>query len=190
MHARAIRQAVAAGTLPGTKKRGGLCVPFGAFSDWRETDISPVPERGLGYLVLPDAAHGQAERLRAVRSQLLDVAAAHHGWDPEQPDGEDPRSDQALGNALLLRAAGELASLWQDLLALEATLSESTASFDGEEPVHPFTRGLIDEVRQDALVVHARLVECGLDLVLPEEPEPAVLTTLRAVVERMGRDWR
>ena len=97
-------------------------------------------------LLLPDTAARQGKRSRAGIEELLDRAPRLFpviGEQDEQGDGVD-----ALGRNLVRLVARELKATWSELLAVEEVVSKAADEFDGEEPILPETRRLLEMRRR------------------------------------------
>ncbi len=72
--------------------------------------------------------------------------------------------------AIMESVATLVGDAWADFAAVDETLSQIAESFDGEEPLHPDLRELLDETRAVLLEIHQELARDGLSLDLPAAP--------------------
>lgn len=63
---------------------------------------------------------------------------------------------------------------WQELRAVEAVLEEVAAEFDGEDPLLPLVREVLDKTRQDLAELHLLLDFVDAEVELPEPDEERV----------------
>ncbi len=136
-------------------------------------------------LLVPEAAARQSKRSRAGREgieELLGRAPSLFPLDGEQ-DEEEIGVD-ALGRKLVRIVAREAKATWAELLALDKVVSEAAAQFDGEEPILPETRQMLEGAKAAVTVLQEALSPWFEDLVLPEEPDEQVVRALTADIER------
>ena len=180
---------MAEGRLPGAGRGRKLQIPAGAFHDRRGQPVPVLPEWGLGLEVFPNEAATQVERLRSQREALWELAKRAPSWPPAAmatppapPEGQ-PRT-AALGRVLTLLVAAELTEVWGELLALEQIVQERGETFNGEEPLHPLTRAVLEEARTRAQELVEGLKPAFGDLVLPEEPNARAVEALTEIIEQ------
>ena len=99
---------------------------------------------------------------------------------------EDPRLAR-LSEAITETVAAELTELWSELLALDEVVREVGEKFDGEEPLHPECRALLDTTRERVLALAKALPPSFGELILPPEPAPRVRHALAAIIEQEAR---
>ncbi len=99
---------------------------------------------------------------------------------------DDPRLD-GLPEALTETVAAELTALWAELLALDAVVREVADQFDGEEPLHPGCRALLDETKLAVASLAGNLPQTFGELLLPTEPAARVREALATIIEREAR---
>ena len=99
---------------------------------------------------------------------------------------EDPRLD-GLAEMLSETVAAELTELWAELLALDEVVGEVAEQFDGEEPLHPGCRVLLDETKQSVSNLAGKMPTSFGELLLPTEPSIRVREALAAIIEQEAR---
>ncbi len=186
-HERELRRLVAERTLPGTGRGRGLQITAGAFYDWRGEPAPVVPEWALGFEVFPDQAAEEVQRLRAQREALHELLAQAPCPSPLDAMAEDGRSNiDILGRNLVRLVAGELTGAWSELLAIEQIVKDASERFEGEEPLHPDARQLLEETKAAAAGLRESLSPWFGDLLLPDEPDERVVEALSGIIKQRG----
>ena len=132
-------------------------------------------------LLLSDTAARQGKRSRAGIEELLGQAphlVPVTGEQHEAVDGVD-----ALGRNLVRLVAREVKEAWAELLAVERIVRKAADQFDGEEPIHPETRRLLEDATAAVKGLREALSPWFQDMALPEEPDEQVVRALTAVIE-------
>jgi hypothetical protein len=63
-----------------------------------------------------------------------------------------------------------LASLWQELRSIDVVLDDLAQEFDGEDPLRPIMRGIVEKTRRDLSLLHSAFnEEAPLELPEPDE---------------------
>jgi hypothetical protein len=179
---RELARLVEEGVLAGKRSGRRLLINNGSFYDWLGEPVPLSPEWGNGYCVLPD---DQAERVERLKKERLDAQEAI------------PRSPTSPVVALLEKRLGRrvteregcwdeaMAALrdslregipwcWQELRAVETVLDEVAQEFDGEDPLVPALRRVLDKTRQDLVELHPLLGFVDVEVELPEVDEERV----------------
>ena len=164
--------------LPGHGRGTTLAIPAGAFADWRGESVPLLPGWGMTFEIFPDEAADQVGRLRTQRETLQKLL------DPEE--AEDPRL-AGLSERITETVAAELTELWAELLALDEVVREVGEEFDGEEPLHPECRALLDETKQAVVALATNHPPSFAELILPTEPAPRVREALTALINQEAR---
>jgi len=108
-----------------------------------------------------------------------------------QPDGAPawPPSagpEGSLSSDLVRKVEEGLTVAWAELLAVEAIVEETAGAFDGEEPIHPGARTVLDDAKALARELAEGLKGLRDGYVLPGDPDGAVLELLRNLVRGDG----
>ncbi len=136
-------------------------------------------------LLVPDGAPRQGKRLRAGpagNEELLGQAPSLFPLDGE--GAEEKTGVDALGKHLVRIVAREAKATWVELLALDKVVSKAAGQFDGEEPILPETRQLLEEAKATVKGLGESLSPWFDDLVLPEEPDEQVAASLSRIIDR------
>ena len=99
---------------------------------------------------------------------------------------DDPRLE-GLSAAITTTVAAELTELWAELLALDEVIREVGEQFDGEEPLHPGCRALLDETKLAVASLAGNLPQTFGELLLPTEPSSQVREALAAIIQQEAR---
>jgi hypothetical protein len=173
---RELTRLVQEGVLAGKRRGRGLLVNNGSFYDWLGHPVPVRPDWGTSYDVLPD---DQAESLKKTRLRAQKAIAAS----PTSPILEfleeklgrrvterQERWDEAMV-ALRESLREGVPWCWQELRAVEMVLDEVAQEFDGEDPLLPPVREVLDKTRQDLVDLHSSLphVDVEVDLSEPDE---------------------
>ncbi len=110
---------------------------------------------------------------------------------PVLPFGGEPPLDASQMTEMVRRIMESVATLvrqaWADLLAVDDTLSRIAERFDGEEPLHPELRELLDETRAVLMEIHEGLAQDGPALDLPVTPAERTRDALLAIIAREAK---
>ena len=98
----------------------------------------------LGALV-PPSKRKQAERAMAGFWPFVELP-----WDGEQHD----HSWLDIAESMEKTIRECVAHLWDDLVAIDAVLAEVAVSFNGEDPMRPVMRGVLEKARSKLSVMH------------------------------------
>jgi len=179
---RELTRLVQQGVLAEKRRGRGLLINNGSFYDWLGDPVPVCPEWGTGYDVLPDDETQQVERLKKERLRALEVLSRS----PASPILElleeklgrraterQERWDEAMA-ALREQLREGVPWCWQEVRAVETVLEEVAAEFDGEDPLLPPVRGVLDKTRQDLAELHVLLDFVDVKAELPEPDEERV----------------
>jgi hypothetical protein len=170
------------GVLDGRRSGRRLLVNNGSFYDWLGEPVPVCPDWGVGYDVIPDDQAGRVERLKKERldaqeaisrsptSPLLELLEEKLG---RRVTDRQERWDEAMA-ALRQSLREGVPWCWQELRAVEAVLDEVAAEFDGEAPLLPPVRELLDKTHQDLVELHSSLPHVDAEVDLPELDEERV----------------
>lgn len=159
---------------------------------YRSTPDHQIPEVN-DLLALANATHREITwygiwlqaRLETITVHGSVVAALHLAT-LTGADSLDPRLPE-LAEAITETIAAELCATWAELLALDEVVLEVTGQFDGEEPLHPEARTLLDETKESVIALAKDLPPPFGELILPTEPAPQVRRALAAIIEQEAR---
>jgi hypothetical protein len=167
------------GVLAGRRSGRRLLVNNGSFYDWLGHPVPVRPDWGTSYDVLPD---DQAESLKKTRLRAQKAIAAS----PTSPILEfleeklgrrvterQERWDEAMA-ALRQSLLEGVPWCWQELRAVEAVLDEVAQEFDGEDPLLPPVREVLNKTHQDLVELHPLLSFVDVQVDLPEPDEERV----------------
>jgi len=147
---------VGEGALRGTGKRAKLRVNAGSFYDWSGKKVPVWPDWGFEFEVLPDSDEERVERLRrgrerARRSVLGSPSIALALGDKMPGLGRRPTGESAgddIASALEERIRDEARARWGELTALDSVVTEIATAFDGEDPLQPDIRVVLEGTRK------------------------------------------
>ena len=176
---RELTRLVEEGTLAGRRSGRRLLINNGSFCDWLGEPVPVCPDWGKGYDVLPD---DQAERVESLKGERLRAqeVVARSPISPMQRFLEEQlgrrvtdrqeRWDEAMA-ALRQSLREGVPWCWQELRAVEMVLAEVAEEFDGEDPLVPAVREVLDKTRQDLVELHPLLsfVDVEVELTEPDE---------------------
>jgi len=127
----------------------------------------------------------QAERVESLKKERLRAQEAVAG-SPASPILEfleeklgrrvterQERWDEAMA-ALRESLREAVPWCWQEVRAVETMLEEVAAEFNGEDPLLPPVRGILDKTRQDLAELHTLLDFVSAEAELPEPDEERV----------------
>jgi hypothetical protein len=170
------------GVLAGKRKGRGLLVNNGSFYDWLGEPVPVCPDWGNGYDILPD---DQAERVESLKKERLDAqeAISRSPTSPllefleeklgHQVTERQERWDEAMA-ALREGLREGVPWCWQELRAAETALAEVAEEFNGEDPLLPPVREVLDKTHQDLVELHPLLSFVDVEVDLPEPDEERV----------------
>ncbi len=179
---RELTRLVEEGTLAGRRSGRRLLVNNGSFYDWLGEPVPLFPEWGKGYDVLPD---DQAERVEWLKKERLRAheAVSRSPTSPllefleeklgHQVTERQERWDEAMA-ALRESLREGVPWCWQELRATETVLAEVAEEFDGEDPLLPPVREVLDKTHQDLVELHPLLDFVDVEAELPEPDEERV----------------
>lgn len=167
-----------------SRRRSGrrLLINAGSFYDWLGEPVPLWPEWGNGYDVLPDDQADRVERLKKERLRAQEAIAGSPtspvrrfleqelGCRTREPN---ERCDEAMA-ALAESLREGVPWCWQQVRAVETVLDEVAEEFDGEDPLLPPVRQVLDKTRNDLVELHALLRFVDADCDLPEPDEERV----------------
>jgi hypothetical protein len=179
---RELTRLVEEGTLAGGRSGRRLLVNNGSFYDWLGEPVPVCPEWGKGYNVLPD---DQAEQVESLKKERL------HAWEAVSRSPTSPILEfleERLGRRVTERQERweeAMAALreslregipwcWQELRAAETVLAEVAEEFNGEDPLLPPVREVLDKTHQDLVELHPLLSFVDVEVELPEPDEERV----------------
>lgn len=114
--------------------------------------------------LLPASKRGQAEKIVADSYPAVEL--------PWQPDDVD-HSWLNVAERAMEAVRGDLAGLWQELKSIDLVLDEVASEFDGEDPMRPVMRGVLEKARYRLTELHAILTVVG-PFELPEPDEESL----------------
>jgi hypothetical protein len=172
---RLVQEGVLAGK--GTGRR--LLINAGSFYDWLDEAVPVCPDWGKGYDVLPDGQADRVESLKKERLRAQEVVAKSPISSMqrflEEKLGRPVTERQERWDEAMAGLAGSLREgvpwCWQELRAVETVLDEVAEEFDGEDPLLPQVREVLDKTRQGLLELHPLLGFVDVDADLPEPDE-------------------
>jgi hypothetical protein len=180
---RELARLVQEGALAAKRKGRGLLINSGSFYDWLGQPVPLCPEWGKGYDVFPDDQAGEVASMKKARLRAQEAIAAS----PASPILE--RLEEAVGRTVTERqerwdeATAALREqlregvpwCWREVRAVETVLHEVAAEFDGEDPLLPTVREILDKTREDlAGLQHPLLDFVDAEAELPEPDEERV----------------
>jgi hypothetical protein len=179
---RELSRLVEEGVLAG--KRGGrrLLINNGSFYDWLGEPVPLCPDWGKGYDVLPDDQADPVESLKRERLRAQEVVAKFPISSMQKFLEEElgrpvterqERWDEAMA-ALAESLREGIPWCWQELRAAETVLEEVAEAFNGEDPLLPQVREVLDKTRRDLVELHPLLDFVDVEVELPELDEERV----------------
>jgi len=175
-----LRRLVDEGVLAGKRRRRGLLINNGSFYDWLGEPVPVYPDWGKGYDVLPDDQADQVESLKKVRlraweavsrsptSPILELLEERLGYRVTE---RQERWEEAMA-ALREQLREGVPWCWQEVRAVETVLEEVAQEFDGEDPLLPLVRQVLDKTREDIVGLHHPLLDfldVEIELAEPDE---------------------
>ncbi len=158
---RELAELVEQGVLAGGKKGRRLLVQAGSFYDWRGRPVPLFPDWGWEYEVFPDEQAEEVRRLSEARSRTQDecqTAPLSLVLDLPRRKARRPRKTAPMGEEIAeavgtsFREGIELR--WRELRSIETVLEEVAEEFDGEEPVRPWEREVLDSAKEKLEELH------------------------------------
>ena len=106
---------------------------------------------------------------------------AELSWDSEEQEHSWLNVAEGMEEGIRLW----LVSLWQELRAIDIVLQEVADEFDGEDPLRPIMRGIVEKTRGKLTRLHELLAAVRpLEL---EEPDEEAMELVRTYFEK---SWR
>ena len=173
------------GVLVGKRRGRGLLINNGSFYDWLDEPVPLWPEWGKGYDVFPDDQAGEVESLKKARLRAQEAIAAS----PASPIMESleeavgtgvmerkDRWDEAMA-ALRERLREDTPWCWQEVRAVETVLEEVAKEFNGEDPLLPPVRSVLDLAHKELaeLPQFLDMLDAEVELTEPDEERVAQL---------------
>lgn len=176
------------GVLAGSETGAGLFVQAGSFYDWHGEPVPMHPAWAGEYEVIPDDEAEQFHDRREGRLALRDIPEAGPMLETARLLGIDehlaelaaptPADAQLEHNVKFARA--NIVEYWRRLGAIGQIAEEVRHELDGEDPLVPFMREMVDESRAD-LNLWKRLAPLIGPLEL-EEPREEDLAWVRGLM--------
>ena len=180
---RELSRLVEEGLLAGNRRGRGLLINNGSFHDWLGEPVPVCPDWGKGYDVLPDDQSEHVEWLKKERrraweavsrsptSPILEFLEERVGY---RVTDRQERWDEAMA-ALREKLREGVPWCWQELRAVETVLDEVAQEFDGEDPLLPPVREVLDKTREELVgLQHPLLDAVDVEADLPEPDEERV----------------
>ena len=180
------------GIITGKRRGRRLMVNAGSFYDWIGERVPVSPDWGLKLDVRSDAEANEVERLRRARRRAQDAlvrapSITEFVRDVAAGNGKQPKAKPSWGDeiveALTTRIREETRQRWGELLATEKVFQEVAVEFDGEDPLLPDVRCILDDVKREieelGQDIQGRLGPLDLG-----EPDAVTLDRLRVVIKR------
>jgi hypothetical protein len=186
-----LQQSIADGTLPSRKRGRGVVIPAGAYFDWRGEPTPVYPEDAWGFDVRPDDQAEQVEldrRAEAVVRRILDRAPKPLPQPTdldaavERPEGGGFGTE--LEQALVISMCDLVRQHWCDARSLEVGVAEIAEEFDGEDPLRPDTRALLDGCLDSCRKLRDQMADY-VEIELPEPTEDDV-AQVRRLIEKVA----
>lgn len=194
-----IARLVEEGVLEGKRTRRRVVVNAGSFYDWLGEPVPVSPKWGLEFEVFPDKQADTVRRLQKERQAAREALSgapsdsalepvfrrfcADHRWSRETPSWGDQVADALSGS---LRDGIE--ECWRSLGAIEVVTGEIAVEFDGEDPLLPDVRGILDDVRKELEELHPQVQAYVGEFALPEPDEDA-MAVVRKIVARAAEAY-
>ena len=182
------------GVLSGKQKGRRLVVNVGSFYDWLGEPTPVYPEWGTEFEVFPDAEADKVKGLGWERSDVQESLARSpmhtslvFDWGKFAPNRhrssqESPsRIDEAC-DALIATLKEGIQKCWGEMRAAEQVLAQAAEEFDGEDPLLPELRSVLDGIREELSDLHEQAKQDIEPLELPE-PDEEVLARVRSLVQ-------
>jgi hypothetical protein len=179
---RELGRLVEKGVLAGKRSGRRLRIKNGSFYDWLGKPVLVCPDWGEGYDVLPDDQADRVESLKRERLRAQQVIAKSPISSMQRLLEEEfgrpvterqEHWDEAMA-ALAESLGEEIPWCWQELRAAETVLEEVAEAFDGEDPLLPQVREVLDKTRRNLVELHPLLSFVDVEVELPEPDEERV----------------
>ena len=170
------------GVLAGKRSGRRLLINNGSFYDWLGDPVPVSPDWGKGYDLLPDDQADRVESLKTERLRAQQVVAKSPVSSVQRFLEEElgrpvterqERWDEAMA-ALAESLREGVPWCWQELRAVETVLEEVTQEFNGEDPLVPAVREVLDKTHQDLADLPSFLAALDVEVELPEPDEERV----------------
>ncbi len=191
---REIARLVNDGVVSGKQKGRRLVVNVGSFYDWLGEPTPVYPEWGTEFEVFPDAEADKVKGLRRERSDVQESLAKSpmhsalvFDWGKFAPNRhrsskESPsRMDEAC-DALIATLKEGTQKCWGEMRAAEQVLAEAAERFEGEEPLLPAARSVLDGIREELSDLHEQVKPHVGPFELPD-PDEETLGCVRKLVQ-------
>ncbi len=182
------------GALSGRRKGRRLLVTVGSFYDWLGEPPPVRPEWGVEFEVFPDSETDKVEWQKRERSDVQKALARSpmnpalvFDWGKFAPDRhgssrEPPSQIDETCSALLKSLKDGVETYWQEMRASQQVLAEAAEEFDGEDPLLPDLRGVLDGIQKELEDLHEQAKRDIEPLELPE-PDENVMARVRSLVQ-------
>jgi hypothetical protein len=178
--------------LEGKRTRRRLVVNAGSFYDWLGEPVPVTPQWGLEFEVFPDKQVDKVRRLQKERQaaqEALRRAPSDSALEPVLQrlcaDHKRSRDTSSLGDqvadALSRSLRDGTEECWRTLRAIEVAVGEIEVEFDGEDPLIPDVRGILDDIRKGLEDLHKQVQAYVGKFALPEPDEDAVAVVRKVV---------
>lgn len=187
---RQLEQAVAEGALPSHKRGRAIAISAGAFYDWRGEPVLVCPDVGWEFDIRPDDQAEQVDldrRADVVVRGILDRAPKPL-TQPTDLDAAVQRPAAGFGTeleqALVISICDLVRQHWCDARSLEVGIAEIAEEFDGEDPLRPDTRALLDGCLDSCRKLRDEMADYAeFELA---EPSDADIAQVRRLIEKVG----
>ncbi len=95
---------------------------------------------------------------------------------------EPPSQIDEVCSVLLESLKDGVQTYWQEMRAAQQVLAQAAEEFDGEDPLLPDLRGILDSVRKELEDLHEKAKRDIESLELPD-PDEEVLTRVRSLLD-------
>ncbi len=186
---RQLEQAVASRTLPSQKRGRAVVISAGAFYDWRGEPFLVCPDVGWAFDIRPDDQAEQVDRDRrtdAAVHRILDRAPKPLTQPTDlEASVQRPEADAGFGTeleqALVISICDLVRQHWCDARSLEIGVAEIAEEFDGEDPLRPDTRALLEGCLASCRTLRDEMADYGeVGLAEPREDDVAGVRRLIA----------
>lgn len=169
---------------------------YGKLRERAKSKRGPLrPYWGRGYDVLPDEKADEVRRLRQARRQvkqtLQDLPISLILNPPlRTPSAKQPMdvpsSEDDIVRGMLATLQQETQSLWRHFGAVESLIEEVAAKLDGEDPLHPDTRSVLNQCKERLRRLHREVQKYVGPFDLPE-PEGDELEEITRDIDKMEK---
>ena len=169
-------------------------VTVGSFYDWAGEPPPVRPEWGVEFEVFPDSETDRVKRLKRERSDVQDSLARSptnsalvFDWGKFAPDrhgsSQQPpsRIDEAC-DALIATLKEGVETYWREMRAAQRVLAQAAEEFDGEDPLLPKLRGVLDGIQKELEDLHEQ-AKRDIEPLELAEPDEEVLARVRSLVQ-------